>query len=71
MIFETTSNITQTIEHGPRDAHIPIILDTDVYLERAFQPSDETLLNQFGALREMKNQIFFNSLVPEIIESFK
>jgi uncharacterized protein (TIGR04255 family) len=65
------SNIIQTVEQGPREVHIPIILNTDVYLERPFQPADPALLKQFEALRHMKNLIFFRSLTPEIIETFK
>jgi uncharacterized protein (TIGR04255 family) len=65
------SNIIQTVEQGPREVHIPIILNTDVYLERPFQPADSALLKQFEALRHMKNLIFFRSLTPEIIETFK
>jgi uncharacterized protein (TIGR04255 family) len=65
------SNIIQTVEQGPRETYVPIILDTDVYLERPFQPADAALLKQFDALRHMKNLIFFRSLVPEIIETFK
>ena len=65
------SNIIQTVEQGPRTTHISIILDTDVYLERPFQPADATLLKQFNALRHLKNLIFFRSLTPEMIETFK
>ena len=65
------SNIIQTVEQGPRETYVPIILDTDVYLERPFQPADAALLKQFKALRHMKNLIFFRSLVPQIIETFK
>jgi uncharacterized protein (TIGR04255 family) len=65
------SNIIQTVEQGPRETHVPIILDTDVYLERPFQPADAALLKHFDALRHMKNLIFFRSLTPEIIETFK
>ena len=65
------SNIIQTIGQGPRETHVPIILDTDVHLERPFQPADPALLKQFDALRHMKNLIFFKSLTPQIIETFK
>jgi len=65
------SNIIQTVEQGPREVHIPIILNTDVYLERPFRPADSALLKQFDALRHMKNLIFFKSLTPEVIETFK
>lgn len=64
-------NVIQTVEQGPRETHIPVILDTDVYLERSFQPSDNALLEQFDALRHTKNLIFFRSLAPELIETFK
>ena len=65
------SNIIQTVGQGPRETHVPIILDTDVYLERPFQAADNALLKQFDALRHMKNLIFFKSLTLEIIETFK
>ena len=65
------SNIIPDGSQGPRETHVPIILDTDVYLERPFQPADAALLQHFDALRHMKNLIFFRSLTPEIIETFK
>lgn len=65
------ANVIQTIEPPEAMDKRAIILDSDVFLTRKFDPKDDRLLETFESLRKLKNVIFFNSLRPEIIERYK
>ena len=65
------ANVIQTIEAPDAGGKRAIILDSDVFLERKFEPADKQLLENFDTLRRLKNLIFFNSLTPETIDRYK
>lgn len=53
--------ITETIE-PPQGDRLPLILDIDVFRERAFAPHEEGIWEAFEHLRTLKNEIFFKSI---------
>ena len=65
------ANVIQTIEAPEAGEKRAIILDSDVFLARKFDPKDDRLLENFDSLRKLKNVIFFNSLCPDIIDRYK
>lgn len=65
------ANVIQTIEAPGADESRAIILDSDVFLARKFDPNDDRLLENFDSLRKLKNLIFFRSLQPEMIERYQ
>lgn len=64
------ATITQAIESGPQAGKLPILLDIDAYMNKAFEPDDDLFRNLFAELREMKNRIFFSSLTTKAVELF-
>jgi len=65
------ANVIQTIEAPDVGGKRAIILDSDVFIERKFEPADKRLLENFDTLRRLKNLFFFNSLTPETIDRYK
>lgn len=62
--------ITETME--PDDGKIlPFIFDIDVIREENFHPTGSEMWQAFELLRDVKNQIFFNSLTNKAKERFK
>jgi len=50
---------------------LPLIFDIDVFRETALDPSTETMWESFESLRDLKNQIFLNSLTDKAKELFR
>jgi len=67
-----TAIITQALESKVdfKD-HLPIILDIDVYKITPDGFLEEDVLAILEKLRNFKNQIFFNSITPKLLEIYK
>ncbi len=64
--------VTEATDQAPDDLRfMPIIFDIDVYLERVFQPEDDTIWSEFEAMREMRNEVFFSSVTDKCKELFR
>lgn len=64
-------NVTEAIEPGEHADCVPVIFDIDAFLPGAFRPDDEALWRRFEDLREIKNDVFFRSIPPEVVEWFQ
>ena len=56
------ANVTQALDNRVDSRNVAIILDIDVYRQKDFEIEDKNLDANFGALRQLKNDIFFNSI---------
>jgi uncharacterized protein (TIGR04255 family) len=67
------ASITQASEPmAEDDAKVRgLILDINAFSTRMFNVSDDSLWEEFDALRTIKNQCFFSSLKPEMWEAFQ
>ena len=63
--------ITQALEALVDPAIAPIILDIDVFNEKAFEPDGAEVWEAIESLRNFKNQIFFESVTDKALEMFK
>lgn len=63
--------ITQTMENQTLPAKLPIILDIDVFQDVNFKPEDSGIWERLDLLRNIKNDIFSNSLTDKAKEMFK
>jgi uncharacterized protein (TIGR04255 family) len=69
---EATAIITQAVDDaGVTPQKLPVILDIDVFVERAFDPSGDELWSRLEELRTIKNEVFFKSLTPEAVDLFR
>lgn len=67
--YDIHVNLTQTIESKEEKA--AIILDIDAFKKKEYELEDLSFWNEFAALREMKNKIFFSSLTEKTINLYK
>jgi uncharacterized protein (TIGR04255 family) len=61
-------------EAVPQELHTtvyPIILDIDVFREIDLEPSNPQLWEILGALRDVKNRIFFETLTERALEAYR
>ncbi len=65
------ANVIQALEKDVESQFPTIILDIDVYKTRDFGSQDEEVWLTFGALRELKNRIFFGSVTETTVELFE
>lgn len=64
--------IIQASEPATGSEHRGLILDIDVFAEKRFAPSDNAgVWAEFEQLRTIKNQCFFQSLHPDLVETYK
>lgn len=67
--------VTETLEPIERRSSgdiLPFILDIDVLRQEALVPSNvDALWERFGQLRDVKNEIFFNSITPKAEALFR
>ena len=64
--------INETIAPAAADAlKIPLIFDVDAFREVEFAPDAPEIWETLGALRALKNRIFFRSLTVEALEAFR
>lgn len=66
-----TAIVTETFEEPTKDKKLPIILDIDAYKQKEYAPDSQDIWDDFGKIREFKNQIFFNSLTEKAKELFR
>lgn len=62
--------VTETIEPA-RENMLPLIFDIDVFREATFEPPGQQIWEEMEELRQLKNEIFFNSLTEKAKELFK
>ena len=65
------SVITETMDVITEPSKLPLIFDIDVIRETLFQPVSEDIWKSFEKLRDVKNEIFFNSLTSKAKELFQ
>jgi uncharacterized protein (TIGR04255 family) len=77
-IYDSTqdiaANITQSLERGaqsPKNNHIIIILDIDVYRQGDFSMDNQEIWENFEKLRNMKNDIFFKYITEKTVRLFE
>lgn len=58
--------IMRTIEGQPKENHLPLILDIDVFRDAALDPEAEEVWDTLEILREFKNDVFFTSITDEL-----
>jgi uncharacterized protein (TIGR04255 family) len=64
--------IVQAVDDaGVTPQTLPVILDIDVFVEGAFDPSGEELWSRLEGLRTIKNEVFFKSLTPKAVDLFR
>ncbi len=62
--------ITQALGRGPHSGQLPLILDIDVFTERAIKTADKTLWDLLLKMREHKNNIFYKSITEKTVELY-
>lgn len=67
---DIATNVNQVME-APEPSGLPLILDIDSFRAENMGPTGLDFAAEFGALREMKNRIFFATLTPTTIDMFK
>jgi len=63
-------SITQALESVQED-DITIILDIDAFKILNYDPEDQGLWEDFEALHDFKNDVFFSSVTDKTLELFK
>jgi uncharacterized protein (TIGR04255 family) len=64
--------ITETLEHPVGDGkRLPFIFDIDIVRTAPFEPSSDRIWRTFEDMRELKNEIFFNSITERAKEMFR
>ena len=53
------------------EADYAIILDIDVYLQKIFEPDDRKIQGCLEDMRILKNEVFWGSLTPELLERLR
>lgn len=66
----TAANITQALEKPAEPGSVNVILDIDAYVKKEFELRDASLSSTFVQLRELKNDIFFNSVTEDAVRLF-
>jgi len=66
------ATIVQTMEEPTENQKLPLIIDIDVVRQSNFtKDTFDTMWDEFGELRNIKNDIFFNSITDKAKELFK
>ena len=64
--------VTEALNQGTeRKSTIPLIFDIDVFREAEFDASSDAIWKELEGLRDVKNEIFFNSITDRGKELFK
>ncbi len=66
-----TAIVTQALEKVADDGTVPIILDIDVFKSDSFDIGSTDAWDTLDKFREVKNQLFFNSIEKKTVELFK
>lgn len=65
------AKITQGLEGITKPDSVSILLDIDVFVSNEFAPDSEAIWETFEQLRNLKNQIFSESLTKKTMELFE
>jgi uncharacterized protein (TIGR04255 family) len=57
--------LTQAFEGVAGDGRFPVTVDIDAFRDRDFEPSDRQIWSYFDTLRELKNDVFFESITEK------
>ncbi len=68
--YHSTAIVTETME-APQNELLPWILDIDVFREGVFAVNNDEIWDILEQLRELKNEIFFQSTTAKAKELFK
>lgn len=68
---EATAVITVTMDEQVNPQQVPIIFDIDVFKGRSYKSDDADIWQDLEKLRNLKNEIFFDSLTDIAKEMFK
>jgi uncharacterized protein (TIGR04255 family) len=69
--LDAVAIITQTMEPVKEGARLPLLFDIDVFRAGSFAVATDEIWTIFESLRDLKNEIFFNSITPKAEELFK
>jgi len=67
-------NMVEAVEMPSADVagDVVVILDNDVYTIKSTVPTDDGAVNElFEQMHQLKNELFWNSLTPQVLESYK
>jgi uncharacterized protein (TIGR04255 family) len=64
-------NVIRTIQTPPNTDASAVILDIDVFTLQPFQFREAILEERLPEMRWLKNKVFFGSVTPKALESFK
>lgn len=66
-----SAHIGQTLEQDADSRIFALLLDVDAFREERFDPSDPRIRDVLGALRDLKNTIFFSLITEETAGMFE
>lgn len=70
--IDVATNIVQALEKSTKpDKHITVVLDIDSFKTGDFNVSNGEMWDIFANLRNIKNQVFFNSITDETVRLFE
>ncbi len=69
--LDASAIITQALKEMDTDGTNPLILDIDVYKVVALDPADKQIWSIIDSFHDLKNDLFFNSITEETMETFK
>ncbi len=69
--LDASAIITQALKKLDMDGINPLILDIDVYKVVALDPDDKQIWSIIDSFHDLKNDLFFNSITDETMETFK
>jgi len=66
-----TALVTQSLEVGAHKNSLPLILDIDVSIAKTYAVGSEEMWETLEELRDVKNQVFFDSITRKTEELFR
>jgi uncharacterized protein (TIGR04255 family) len=63
--------LTQAFEGVAGDGRYPVTLDIDAFRDREFEPNDAAIWAFLEELRNLKNDVFFESITEQTVELYK
>ena len=68
---QVISNVIQALERNVDENSITIILDIDVFKIQDYDVNDDRVWSMLNTLKNIKNQIFFESITDETVRLFE
>ena len=65
------AHITQTLVADPAGTEPKLIFDVDCFMQQDVEPESKLIEDNFALLRELKNDIFFESLTEDFVARFE